>query len=191
MIVARTDAEAASLLDNNVDPRDHPFIMGATVPGTRRVPFFRSFSQPSGAPFPAPGVEAGCRVERCRIVLKHGIEGLMRIGGAMHPMKWTFGVLQLDPHLACLVRLDTRWYPALRSFYCRVIRSPPLMTCVYLSLFAPCLNLENIATFLRVLNDIIREAQAGGATFAAIEKLSKEWTERAGLMRFPEVRMGR
>lgn len=37
VIVARTDAEAASLLDNNVDPRDHPFIMGATVPGTRRV----------------------------------------------------------------------------------------------------------------------------------------------------------
>lgn len=24
-------------MDNNVDPRDHPFIMGATVPGTRRV----------------------------------------------------------------------------------------------------------------------------------------------------------
>lgn len=35
IIVARTDAEAASLLDNNVDPRDHPFILGATVPGTR------------------------------------------------------------------------------------------------------------------------------------------------------------
>ena len=35
IIVARTDAEAATLLDNNVDPRDHPFILGATVPGTR------------------------------------------------------------------------------------------------------------------------------------------------------------
>ncbi|ACI64459.1 isocitrate lyase [Thalassiosira pseudonana CCMP1335] len=34
VIVARTDAEAATLLDSNVDGRDHPFILGATVPGT-------------------------------------------------------------------------------------------------------------------------------------------------------------
>jgi isocitrate lyase len=32
IIVARTDAEAATLLDNNIDGRDHPFILGATVP---------------------------------------------------------------------------------------------------------------------------------------------------------------
>ena len=31
-IVARTDAEAATLLDNNVDTRDHPFILGSTNP---------------------------------------------------------------------------------------------------------------------------------------------------------------
>jgi len=30
LIVARTDAEAATLLDNNIDSRDHPFIIGAT-----------------------------------------------------------------------------------------------------------------------------------------------------------------
>jgi len=30
LIVARTDAEAATLLDSNVDPRDHPFILGCT-----------------------------------------------------------------------------------------------------------------------------------------------------------------
>lgn len=30
LVVARTDAEAATLLDNNVDPRDHPFIIGST-----------------------------------------------------------------------------------------------------------------------------------------------------------------
>jgi isocitrate lyase len=62
ILVARTDAEAASLLgegtregghvmcacgaggaddymclppDNNIDARDHPFILGATTPGTR------------------------------------------------------------------------------------------------------------------------------------------------------------
>jgi isocitrate lyase len=36
IIVARTDAETASLLDNNGDERDHPFILGSTnldVPG--------------------------------------------------------------------------------------------------------------------------------------------------------------
>ena len=32
IIVARTDAEAATLLDNNSDERDHPFILGATHP---------------------------------------------------------------------------------------------------------------------------------------------------------------
>lgn len=34
IIVARTDAEAATLLDSNVDGRDHPFILGVTTPGT-------------------------------------------------------------------------------------------------------------------------------------------------------------
>jgi isocitrate lyase len=33
VIVARTDAEAATLLDSNIDGRDHPFILGVTVPG--------------------------------------------------------------------------------------------------------------------------------------------------------------
>ncbi|MCB1183912.1 isocitrate lyase ICL2 [bacterium] len=32
IIVARTDAEAATLLDNNADGRDHPFILGVTNP---------------------------------------------------------------------------------------------------------------------------------------------------------------
>lgn len=31
IIVARTDAEAATLLDNNIDTRDHSFILGCTV----------------------------------------------------------------------------------------------------------------------------------------------------------------
>ncbi|CAM9379395.1 unnamed protein product, partial [Choristocarpus tenellus] len=37
IIVARTDAEAATLLDNNIDPRDHPYILGVTRPGTRAL----------------------------------------------------------------------------------------------------------------------------------------------------------
>jgi len=32
LVVARTDAEAANLLASNIDPRDHPFILGATNP---------------------------------------------------------------------------------------------------------------------------------------------------------------
>ncbi|KAI8874307.1 isocitrate lyase, partial [Ramicandelaber brevisporus] len=32
LVVARTDAEAARLLTSNIDPRDHPFIIGATNP---------------------------------------------------------------------------------------------------------------------------------------------------------------
>jgi len=34
VIVARTDAEAATMIDSNIDPADHPFIKGATVPGS-------------------------------------------------------------------------------------------------------------------------------------------------------------
>ena len=34
MIIARTDAESATFLDSNIDPVDHPFIMGATNPVT-------------------------------------------------------------------------------------------------------------------------------------------------------------
>jgi len=33
VVVARTDAESASMIDTNIDPTDHPFIKGATVPG--------------------------------------------------------------------------------------------------------------------------------------------------------------
>lgn len=35
LLIGRTDAEAATLLSNNIDPRDHPFILGATVSGMR------------------------------------------------------------------------------------------------------------------------------------------------------------
>jgi isocitrate lyase len=38
IIVARTDAEAANLLDNSGDERDHPFILGAT---RRNVPSYK------------------------------------------------------------------------------------------------------------------------------------------------------
>mmetsp|Transcript_47142 Transcript_47142/g.109868 ORF Transcript_47142/g.109868 Transcript_47142/m.109868 type:complete len:544 (-) Transcript_47142:310-1941(-) len=37
VIVARTDAEAATLLDTNIDPIDHPHIKGATVKGVETL----------------------------------------------------------------------------------------------------------------------------------------------------------
>jgi len=37
VIVARTDAEAATLLDSNIDPLDHPHIKGATVQGVETL----------------------------------------------------------------------------------------------------------------------------------------------------------
>merc|ERR1712190_51672 len=33
VLVARTDAEAATMIDSNIDPIDHPHIKGATIPG--------------------------------------------------------------------------------------------------------------------------------------------------------------
>merc|ERR1719437_345557 len=43
VIVARTDAEAATMIDSNIDPIDHPFIKGATVPGVE--PLFEAIKK--------------------------------------------------------------------------------------------------------------------------------------------------
>eukprot|EP00403_Amphidinium_massartii_P021804 CAMPEP_0178399366 /NCGR_PEP_ID=MMETSP0689_2-20121128/15244_1 /TAXON_ID=160604 /ORGANISM="Amphidinium massartii, Strain CS-259" /LENGTH=548 /DNA_ID=CAMNT_0020020143 /DNA_START=102 /DNA_END=1748 /DNA_ORIENTATION=- len=37
VVVARTDAEAATMIDTTIDPVDHPFIKGATVPGVETL----------------------------------------------------------------------------------------------------------------------------------------------------------
>jgi len=37
VIVARTDAEAASMIDSNIDPIDHPHIKGATIQGVESL----------------------------------------------------------------------------------------------------------------------------------------------------------
>merc|ERR1712070_457540 len=37
VIIARTDAEAATMIDSNIDPVDHPHIKGATVPGVETL----------------------------------------------------------------------------------------------------------------------------------------------------------
>merc|ERR1719515_154417 len=37
VLVARTDAEAATMLDSNMDPIDHPHIKGATIPGVESL----------------------------------------------------------------------------------------------------------------------------------------------------------
>jgi len=53
VIVARTDAEAATLLDSNIDGRDHPFILGATVPGSIPLNEAISNADASGGANPA------------------------------------------------------------------------------------------------------------------------------------------
>lgn len=35
IVVARTDAEAATLITSNIDPRDHEFVVGSTNPGLK------------------------------------------------------------------------------------------------------------------------------------------------------------
>merc|ERR1711904_119827 len=37
VVVARTDAEAATMIDSNMDPEDHGFITGATIPGVESL----------------------------------------------------------------------------------------------------------------------------------------------------------
>merc|ERR1719382_1472354 len=37
VVVGRTDAEAATMIDNNFDPRDHPHIKGSTVRGVEAL----------------------------------------------------------------------------------------------------------------------------------------------------------
>ena len=48
LIVARTDSEAATLLDSNIDPRDHPFILGCTAPGLESLNSVMSAAKANG-----------------------------------------------------------------------------------------------------------------------------------------------
>lgn len=48
VIIARTDALSANLIDNNIDPVDHPFILGCIDP----------FNKDKLATFPEAGREA-------------------------------------------------------------------------------------------------------------------------------------
>ncbi|ORZ31584.1 isocitrate lyase [Catenaria anguillulae PL171] len=45
ILVARTDAEAATLLQNNIDPRDHAFILGCSNPALRGKPLVTMMDQ--------------------------------------------------------------------------------------------------------------------------------------------------
>ncbi|KAJ2726400.1 isocitrate lyase 1 [Coemansia sp. Benny D115] len=48
LLVARTDAEAATLLTSNIDPRDHPFILGSTNPSIPHLAAAMNDAQSSG-----------------------------------------------------------------------------------------------------------------------------------------------
>lgn len=49
LIVARTDAEAATLLTSTIDPRDHPFILGSTNPKLKSLGTVMADAQAKGA----------------------------------------------------------------------------------------------------------------------------------------------
>ncbi|KAJ1965426.1 isocitrate lyase 1 [Dipsacomyces acuminosporus] len=49
LLVSRTDAEAATLLTSNIDPRDHPFILGSTNPSLPHLALAMSQAQARGA----------------------------------------------------------------------------------------------------------------------------------------------
>ena len=48
IIVARTDAEAATLLTSSIDPRDHPFIIGSTNPAMKPLSDVMTAAQNDG-----------------------------------------------------------------------------------------------------------------------------------------------
>ncbi|KAJ2798924.1 isocitrate lyase 1 [Coemansia helicoidea] len=56
LLVSRTDAEAATLLTSNIDPRDHPFILGATNPALPALAAAMTAAQARGV--------AGAELER-------------------------------------------------------------------------------------------------------------------------------
>lgn len=48
IIVARTDAEAATLITSTIDPRDHPFIIGSTNPSIKPLSVVMAQAQKAG-----------------------------------------------------------------------------------------------------------------------------------------------
>ncbi|OMH79429.1 Isocitrate lyase [Zancudomyces culisetae] len=48
VLVARTDAEAATLITSNIDPRDHPFILGSTNPDLQPLAILMSEKNAQG-----------------------------------------------------------------------------------------------------------------------------------------------
>lgn len=48
LIVARTDAEAATLITSTIDPRDHPFIIGASKPMNQQLSTAMATAQATG-----------------------------------------------------------------------------------------------------------------------------------------------
>jgi isocitrate lyase len=48
IVVARTDAEAATLITTNIDPRDHEFLVGSTTPGMEHLAAVLQRAEASG-----------------------------------------------------------------------------------------------------------------------------------------------
>jgi len=58
ILVARTDSGAATLIQSNIDPRDHSFIMGATNPAMQDFPLVQAMSEAVGAGLSGAALQA-------------------------------------------------------------------------------------------------------------------------------------
>ncbi|KAG0622666.1 hypothetical protein M758_3G114400 [Ceratodon purpureus] len=58
ILVARTDSGAATLIQSNIDPRDHSFIMGATSPAVRDFPLVQAMHEAQEAGLSGAALQA-------------------------------------------------------------------------------------------------------------------------------------
>nr|KAJ3423030.1 isocitrate lyase 1 [Polyrhizophydium stewartii] len=71
IIVARTDAEAATLITSTIDPRDHPFILGSTNPNIKPLAVVMAAAQNAGKTGDALQTIEDEWVKNAKIMLYH------------------------------------------------------------------------------------------------------------------------
>merc|ERR1712051_1041217 len=84
VLVARTDAEAATMIDSNIDPIDHPHIKGATIPGIE--PLYEAIKQGTDKDWEQ---RAGC------MTFPDAVAKVLKAKGA-DPTKWLKDSLKMS-----------------------------------------------------------------------------------------------
>jgi len=77
VLIARTDAEAATMIDSNIDPVDHPHIKGMTVQGVE--PLYEAIRQGTDKDWEA---RAGC------MTFPDAVAQVLKAKGVVDPSKW-------------------------------------------------------------------------------------------------------